>query len=59
MSTETPISATGADERSWPVLKASPAEPCDGVNPMTERPCVLGYHDGYHRDTSGAEWLDG
>ena len=58
MNTETPISATGTDARSWPVLKASRTEPCDGINPMTERPCVLGYHDGYHRDETGSEWLD-
>lgn len=34
------------------------AEPCDGTNPMTGRPCGMGYHQGYHRDAVGAEWLD-
>jgi len=53
--TDTPTSATGT---GWPELSASWTEPCDGLNPMTERPCVLGYHDGYHRDVTGAEWLD-
>jgi hypothetical protein len=33
-------------------------EPCDGSNPMTERPCVLGYHADCHRDATGAECLD-
>jgi hypothetical protein len=58
MNTETPISATGTDDRSWPVLSASRTEPCDGVHPKTGRTCVLGYHNGYHRDAAGAEWLD-
>jgi hypothetical protein len=40
----------------WPELRA--AERCDGENPMTGRPCVNGTHNGYHRDNSGAEWLD-
>ena len=38
--------------------RASRTEPCDGVQPETGRPCVLGHHGGYHRDASGAEWLD-
>lgn len=33
-------------------------EDCDGLNPMTHRPCVLSYHRGYHRDAVGAEWLE-
>ncbi len=61
MSTETgrtSTSVTGNDDRRWPALSASRTEPCDGVQPETERPCVLGHHGGYHRDLSGAEWLD-
>jgi hypothetical protein len=44
------------DARGWPILH--PADPCDGKNPVTGRDCVNGYHNGYHRDTTGAEWLD-
>lgn len=40
----------------WPTVR--PAERCDGENPMTGRSCVNGDHNGYHRDNSGAEWLD-
>ncbi|MGC4936475.1 hypothetical protein [Kribbella sp. DT2] len=47
---------TDGDEAEWPPLH--PAERCDGENPMTSRPCVNGHHHGYHRDTTGAEWLD-
>ena len=32
--------------------------PCDSKNPSTGRICVLGHHNGYHRDETGAEWLD-
>jgi hypothetical protein len=46
------------DARDWPILKASPSGSCDGANPMTGRLCALGYHNGYHRDAFGAEWLD-
>lgn len=49
---------TGATGTGWPELSASRAEPCDDCNPLTERRCELGYHDGYHRDATGAEWLD-
>ena len=44
--------------RSWPELKAAEDLDCDGVNPRTRAPCVFGHHVGYHRDASGAEWLD-
>lgn len=54
--TETPVNATQPDNRSWPVLGASRTEPCDAYHPATGRPCVLGYHDGYHREMSGVEW---
>lgn len=46
----------GEDKPDWPILH--PAEDCDGLNPMTGRVCIRGYHDGYHRDDTGAEWLD-
>ncbi|MEV6894273.1 hypothetical protein [Kribbella sp. NPDC051137] len=42
----------------WPELRAADPDPCDSSNPSTDRPCVLGYHNGYHRDMTGAEWLD-
>lgn len=42
----------------WPVLRASQDIPCDGVNPLTNLSCRLGYHKGLHRDEVGAHWLD-
>jgi hypothetical protein len=45
------------DDRGWVFLHAAD-EACDGSNPMTGQPCRLKYHQGYHRDASGAEWLD-
>jgi hypothetical protein len=53
--TASPRRATGT---GWPELRASRTEPCDGVHPETGRPCVLGWHNGYHRDAAGVEWLD-
>lgn len=46
------------DEKGWPILRAAQDFDCDGRNPATERPCVLGNHRGYHRDEVGVEWLD-
>jgi hypothetical protein len=40
----------------WPALRST--DRCDGENPMTGRACINGRHKGYHRDSSGAEWLD-
>lgn len=40
----------------WPELRS--AQQCDGENPMTGRLCLNGHHQGFHRDDSGAEWLD-
>jgi hypothetical protein len=45
-------------QRSWPVLRSASPDPCDGRNPRTDRLCRLGYHQGYHRDDAGVEWLD-
>lgn len=42
----------------WPELRSAQDIDCDGVNPRTGAACVLGYHVGFHRDDSGAEWLD-
>jgi hypothetical protein len=42
----------------WPVLRSAQELDCDGRNPHTDDPCVLGYHQGPHRDTSGTVWLD-
>jgi hypothetical protein len=53
--TASPRRATGT---GWPEIRASRTEPCDGVHPETGRPCVLGWHNGYHRDAAGVEWLD-
>jgi hypothetical protein len=44
------------EETPWPHLET--AGRCEGINPMTGRPCTLGDHQGYHRDATGAEWLD-
>jgi hypothetical protein len=46
------------DPNGWPLLKASHELDCDGKNPMTGRLCTRGDHRGYHRDETGAEWLD-
>ncbi|MET9269160.1 hypothetical protein [Kribbella sp. NPDC003557] len=46
------------DGGTWPVLRAAQDFDCDGINRVTERPCVLGDHRGFHRDEVGAEWLD-
>jgi hypothetical protein len=43
---------------NWPALKAAQDLACDGKHPATGRPCVLGHHQGYHRDKTEAEWLD-
>jgi hypothetical protein len=50
--------AVERDSRGWPILRPSRSGPCDGLNPLTGRGCLLGDHQGYHRDDSGAEWLD-
>lgn len=52
---ETDVEGVATDARGWPLLHA--ADPCDGVHPTTGKPCVLGYHKGYHRDMVGTEWL--
>ncbi|GAA2818922.1 hypothetical protein GCM10010522_40870 [Kribbella solani] len=46
------------DAAEWPVLRAAQDIDCDGNNPKTGQRCVLGQHRGYHRDETGAEWLD-
>ena len=46
------------DSKGWPILRSAQEFDCDGKNPMTGRICVLGDHQGYHRDEIGAEWLD-
>lgn len=56
---EDPPAEVERDARGWPILRPSDGtQPCDGANPMTGRGCVIGYHQGYHRDASGARWLD-
>lgn len=44
--------------KRWPELRAAQDIPCDGVNPLTGRVCLLGRHRGHHRDADGAHWLD-
>ncbi|WP_433022363.1 hypothetical protein [Kribbella sp. CA-294648] len=44
------------DARGWPILHAN--DPCDGINPLTGRPCIRNWHNAYHRDAVGTEWLD-
>jgi hypothetical protein len=46
------------DSAGWPELRAAQDLTCDGENPTTGSRCVLGHHNGYHRDGNGAEWLD-
>jgi hypothetical protein len=46
------------DSKGWPILRSAQDLACDGKNPMTGRICVLGDHQGYHRDEIGTEWLD-
>jgi hypothetical protein len=46
------------DDKGWPLLRSAQEMDCDGKNPTTGRPCIQGYHQGYHRDATGAEWLD-
>ena len=46
------------DSRGWPILRSAQDLDCDGKNLTTGRICVLGYHQGFHRDDTGAEWLD-
>lgn len=46
------------NERGWPILRSAQEIDCDGRNPSTDEPCLLGYHRGYHRDADGVEWLD-
>lgn len=46
------------DAAGWPILRAAQDIDCDGENPQTGRSCILGHHRGYHRDETGAEWLD-
>ena len=41
-----------------PVLRSAQELACDGRNPNTDDPCILGYHQGPHRDSAGAAWLD-
>lgn len=49
---------TDEREREWPVLRAAQDFDCDGENPTSGQPCLLGHHQGYHRDENGVEWLD-
>ncbi|TDO45672.1 hypothetical protein EV651_12861 [Kribbella sp. VKM Ac-2571] len=46
------------DAAGWPSLRAAQDFDCDGKNPTSGRSCILGHHQGYHRDETGAEWLD-
>jgi hypothetical protein len=59
MSTDSGTTRSGleVDGRGWPILHSAD-EICDGTHPFTGRTCARGYHQGYHRDDSGAEWLD-
>ncbi|TCC20722.1 hypothetical protein [Kribbella speibonae] len=53
---EAPPGINSTNQTGWPEL--CHADRCDGENPMTGRACINGDHQGYHRDTTGAEWLD-
>jgi hypothetical protein len=43
-----------SDERGWPILHPS----CSEENPQNRHACILGRHNGRHRDDTGTEWLD-
>ncbi|GAA3110397.1 hypothetical protein JOF29_001362 [Kribbella aluminosa] len=51
--------AVEKNERGWPILYAAQDLACDGINRLTDRACIVGQHRGYHRDETGARWLDG
>ncbi|WP_242000124.1 hypothetical protein [Kribbella rubisoli] len=44
--------------QEWPVLRSAQEVECDGRNPRSEERCVLGHHQGPHRDVVGDQWLD-
>lgn len=44
--------------REWPILRSAQDLDCDGRNPHTDDPCLLGHHQGPHRDTVSSAWLD-
>ena len=46
------------DAAGWPILRAAQDIDYDGDTPATGRNCILGHHQGYHRDQAGAEWLN-
>jgi hypothetical protein len=52
------VDVTRQTTREWPVLRSAQEVDCDGRNPRSDEPCVLGYHQGPHRDGAGDEWLD-
>lgn len=52
------MDVTEGRAREWPVLRSAQELDCDGRNPNTGQPCLLGYHRGPHRDEAGTEWLD-
>ncbi|TDO33227.1 hypothetical protein EV643_13325 [Kribbella sp. VKM Ac-2527] len=45
-------------QRQWPALRSAQDLTCYGRNPRNDDPCILGQHQGPHRDDAGAEWLD-
>jgi len=46
------------DSGGWPILRAAREFTCDGKNPASDRVCLLGHHQGFHRDDTDAQWLD-
>lgn len=42
------------DAHDWPILHPA----CAVLNPTNRHACILGDHQGYHRDDTGARWLD-
>ncbi|TWD84747.1 hypothetical protein FB561_5941 [Kribbella amoyensis] len=42
------------DARDWPILHPA----CGVLNPANRHACVLGDHQGFHRDDTGMRWLD-
>lgn len=40
------------------MLRTAQEIACYGKNPANGMMCVLGHHNGYHRDENDAQWLD-
>lgn len=53
------MNSTEQRKREWPVLRSAQEVTCGGLNPRDDLPCVLGQHQGPHRDDAGGTWPAG